>query len=38
MPIPGKLVTFDNCEKWFMTTCIGGDMLSNIVVCLVSSI
>ena len=35
IPIPGQLAVFDNCDKWFMTTCVSGSLLSNIVICLV---
>ena len=38
MPIPGQLARFDNHEKWFLITCLGDNLLSNIVICLVISI
>ena len=35
MPEPGELAALDDCQQRFQLACVGGDLLSGIVVCLV---
>ena len=32
MPEPGELAALDDCQQLFLLTCVGGDLLSDILV------
>ena len=35
---PGELAAFDDCQQRILLACVGGDLLSDIVICLVPSL